>query len=155
MAREVVVSLWCDKHLADHDVRVDGVTREVEVEGRRYTLDLCDDCADRLIAPLARFAYDHGVAVGEKRRTRAPADQTQPVYPCPVCGAERRGRAAMRAHFKTDHDQSLAEWEGQNGTSIEGDPLPFKCPECDGGFATPQGMGAHRAKIHDVSGTRH
>lgn len=60
MAKDVIVHIWCDWHMAK-DERVEGVEQSpITLEGRTLTLDLCDPCVKEFIEPLTSLLDMYG-----------------------------------------------------------------------------------------------
>lgn len=70
---------------------------------------------------------------------------------CPVCVYVGASRGALMKHTKARHGRTLNELHAGLTPTIEpgvDDEQAFQCPTCDSLFATPQGMGAHRSRVH-------
>jgi hypothetical protein len=94
MAEEVVVKIWCDKCLADHDKKTEA--EPIRVNGSR--VDLCPECAKPILATLGLLE-----ALGRK--------DGQPLVSgpamCPVCG---------KGPFKGDQGLSMHTTRAHNKT---------------------------------------
>ena len=151
MAQKIV--LVCDQHQAEGEPDVAAVTWRlgVQVPGGRFQVFDVDSCPDHAkpFVELAQYLGDVGRPVkGSHLQTRdRSGDQGEPEAErtCPTCGFVSVNRTAMRSHLRAQHDQSLAEATGDAGTKLG-------CPECDRTFDAPQGLAAHRRRVHGIAG---
>lgn len=161
---ELVRNRWCDIHFVRGE-REPAMPqpRVIRIDSRKpRKLDLCEVCDKDLLgallevledAPIVREGGDEpSSSSGEGMNKRKRLD-------CPVCAAEGEShivfaRSSMRNHFDEQHDIGLIEWESQQGSTIDGKPLPFECdfPGCGLRFSHATGLGAHKRHVHDVPG---
>jgi len=156
VATALVTLTWCDRHLSDKDEEVPA-TPMPDVQG--YGLDLCEECAEPLLAQLA--LYQRYGAKGDRtpkpsKRTAAAVAAAAPVettragkpaaHTCPGCQHLFTSRASLAAHARKDHGKSLPE--------LEGKPVPFKCDQrgCGRAFASVQAIALHRKQAHGLAG---
>lgn len=117
----------CDEHASQgiDDVPAVAVDVLVRVQSNPFTMLTLDLCVD-CVKPLA-IALEHAEAIGRVYDGEIPKPKR----------AARKSRAA--AADEQPHESTL----------------PYTCTDCDRAFATPQGRGAHRSRVHGyrVSGT--
>lgn len=111
MAKEIVI--WCEVDLAD-DKRVVGKEYELTVDGTTVTIDLCDECHERHLAPVKAFLSEFGQPV---TKVRGPY------------------KKAKRSDSEVS-DSSPKYTANENGEYV--------CDDCGRAFSTPQGIGRHR-----------
>lgn len=147
------IETYCDKHLAKGE-DVPGATWRiaVQVPGGKlasFDVDACADCASDFV-DLASYLNEHGRPVG--KRANAASDETpESERTCPVCGFVSKSRPAMMTHVRASHDTTVGAVQRANGaptTDAPEDATAYPCPDCGRGFATPQGLGSHRARSH-------
>lgn len=170
MAQEIFVKLWCDQHLAEDNRKIEARAVELAADGEALTtLDLCEGCIARYVAPIAALVRKFGrpPAPDDKptqqraaRLERASdpltaeptpirrSSSTQKSFACPTCSREYRSRSNLRVHMDDAHGQTLAAYETERGRSIEGDPLPFGCDDCGLRFTAGPGLASHRRAAH-------
>lgn len=162
MAQEIVT--WCDPHL-DEDERVYGTRRQIALNGQApKVLDVCDDCEKEILGPVltALELYGRspkappGSGSKKKRKEQESSQQSraQEGMSCPVPDCETdqvfHDRSTIRGHVRSIHDEDLPVLEARAGKTVEGLTIKFLCeePNCEAGFATPQGRGAHMSHRH-------
>lgn len=157
MAREVIVRTWCDPCLAE-DVQEDGVELAPlllpELGGTKpRVVALCEVHRKELYQPLLDLLEEHGQMVDEEGNPSGPRgkytrakDVPNPLG-CPAegCSHESPNRSALSSHVRNMHDTTLSV--------LLGEETPYECPECGLKSARPQGIAAHRRKVHGVLGT--
>lgn len=69
---------------------------------------------------------------------------------CPATGCDYVGptRGALRKHAAAAHKRTLSELDANPNSGTAAVSSAFSCPTCGSRFATPQRVGAHRAKAH-------
>ncbi len=155
MAQEIVT--WCDWHLNTGD-KFPGAPRTVVLDaGKPMVMDLCDGCDKELLQPLRDVVKEIGRPADSTSRPPLGAEpsKSKNKIPCPEegCNYLARGRSSFRSHFPDVHHVSLPVWEARNGHSIEGEEIKFFCDfDCEAGFTTPQGKGAHMSFEHGYTG---
>lgn len=152
MAREVIVSTWCDVCLAE-DERVDArelsiTVTEVSGKPKPRVLALCPAHEAELVTPLLELLEEHGQLVDTEGNPITPAkaksaDKGPKAMSCPVCSHVSPNRTALASHTKSMHGKTLAE--------LEGKPRPWVCPDCGYGSPKRQGLAAHRRSAHGWS----
>lgn len=151
MAREIVQYVWCDKHMDDGERR-EAETIIVRIGDNDGELDLCVDCRQTYVTPLAALLTIHAKPVTTTRAKDIPAkatpsdgtrtrknewwrDHARDPIACPICGQEV-ARAYSSAHLDRQHQSSLSEVYG------------VRCP-LDGYVAGSfQGLATHFNKGH-------
>lgn len=77
MAKEIVI--WCECDLAQDENRVVGHEHEVTLNGKTYTIDLCDDCYAQHLAPLEAVLVEFGQPVTRKYTKKAAKSSTPTI----------------------------------------------------------------------------
>jgi hypothetical protein len=167
VAREVILKTWCDPHL-DQGEHVEGQELPPlllpDLPGRQaVTMAVCDVHRKELYEPLVDALREFGQHVddegnptgprGRYKKAEKPArkynETVEGGVKCPACEHRSPNVPALSSHARNTHDSTIAE--------LEGKPTPYACPECPEdrpkSFATPQALGAHRARMHGVKGT--
>lgn len=162
MAREVIVRTWCDPCLAN-DVQEEGtelppLTLPGLTGNKRRVLALCDVHRKEVYQPLLELLEEHGQMVDDegnpsgprgpyKTRGASQGNSTQGSLTCPAEGCDHTSpnRSALSSHVRNMHDTTLSVLQGLD--------TPFECPECGLKSARPQGIAAHRRKVHGILGT--
>lgn len=158
MAREIIVSVWCDRHL-EREENVRATSHQAKLDNIEGELDLCEECWDELSAEL------RALITRAAQPTRAePADKTstekdRPIV-CPICppGTGRTGgrytkRAGLHTHMVNKHGQALAEFETEAGYNIDGQKLTCWCGTCGAGYADARGARGHLKSVgHEAGG---
>ena len=98
MAKDIVVTVWCDRHMGIEE-RVEGKELPpMTIDGKTKTLDLCDACTKEFVTPLAQLLDEFGATPeyqqppvrhrgpGHKRGGMGVGRQQQ------IAGQARRGR---------------------------------------------------------------
>lgn len=155
MAQEIV--RWCDNHLIRHDEKVPGRDRTLTLDGVDYSADLCDPCDKEIFGPLRECIGDE---ILRKSGTAArgpinnPKDTSKLRCPETGCSYSAKSKTSFRTHMPDAHGVSLPVYEGRRGYNIEGEKITHYCDygDCEGGFTTPQGKGAHMAAEHGYTG---
>lgn len=112
MSKEVVVSSWCDgehvmKQPASH------ANQEVSLRaGKRFTVDLCEDCYGRLVSPLETIVHEHGVPVKAAAPAKKLANGTGP-FTCSECGFGAQSLSGLGLHSMRKHNMRLSEQASQ------------------------------------------
>lgn len=158
MAREIQVMAWCDVDLAE-DKRVPmASSHDVVLDGKAFTVDLCEEHEVALYKPFAGL-----VAHGSAPAPKAPHKGTQQALGAsaarPVHRSGSRSDAAARecvlcgAHLasRTVHDRHILQAHNVPGpVALYG----LGCPLCgQGDFTSAQGLGAHGAGAHQIYDT--
>lgn len=152
-----VITRLCDWHLAKKEEEVAGSPRSIPVFGvKKPLIDLCDDCYQQQVQvhveALAALAQELGRREDESQGPIAtPARPKRDLIPCPAgCSNYAASRHSYRDHMADVHDVTLAVWEGRNGKTVDGLPITVYCDydDCEAGFSTPQGKGAHMSHEH-------
>lgn len=166
MAREVIVMTWCDVCLAE-DVQEDATELPPllipELGTKPRTMALCEVHLKEVYEPLVSLLREHGQMVdadgnhtgprGKYKKagksTAAPAASSPAAADedgCPVDGCDyvAPNRSSLRSHVRRRHDVTLSE--------LLGEEQPYECPECGLKSSRPQGLAAHRRKVHGVLG---
>jgi hypothetical protein len=158
MAREVIVKTWCDPCLAE-DVNEEGTELAPillpELGGTKpRVVAVCEVHRKELYQPLLDLLAEHGQMVDEDGNPTGPrgsykkrANSTQGPLTCPAEGCDHSSpnRSALSSHVRNMHDTTLSV--------LQGEETPYECPECGLKSARPQGIAAHRRKVHGVVGT--
>jgi len=160
MAVELVLRNWCDVCL-DAGTNTPGETVSVVVTGTpAFDVEICPEHGAPLAAAVAALAAlgrapgktghpgrvraskdTPDASSGRRRRTD---DAPNSGGPCPSCDHKPfTTRAALRAHLRDEHDQSLAD--------VGLAPVRFTCPQCGSRFDSGQGYGSHLRLRHDTS----
>lgn len=158
MAREVQVLAWCDVDMAENKRVPMAATHEVVIDGKGYTVDLCEDHEAAVYKPFAALVA-HGSAPAvkgpQKGAQRVQVTSTgqvkqgrplgDPAKALPVgarclvaeCGAPYDGRSqgGLVQHMRTVH-----------GVSLEA--LGRTCPMCGEVKHPGNGMAGHVASAH-------
>ncbi len=149
MAQRIVT--LCDLCATEgQDVAGDTWRTAINPPGSKFRIRDIDLCPEHgaAFAELAAFVADLGrpvaadgttVAVPE---TAAPGDRLR----CPSCDATSKNLGSLRSHVRRTHGMTLSQASGESGE--------FVCPECSDDFDTPQGLGVHRYRMHDVAAAR-
>lgn len=166
MAREVMIHTWCDVCIAQD---VDGDTRrvpsvashELTLDGKSWTLDLCETHEAAYYKPFAALVADVGAtgpaAPAKAARTAPKASDGAPkarathrraqdsgkalpigvVCPLENCGQPYYGRSlgALQQHMRTIHNIGMEAF-GQD------------CPVCGNEYPAPQAMASHVRAAH-------
>jgi uncharacterized C2H2 Zn-finger protein len=148
MAKEIVA--WCDIHLAKDEQVVASSVRAALDNGMPMDLDLCEACDKELVEPLRLALIEYGQPV------RGADEEESNMLHCPMPGCRKSfptGRK-LQKHMERIHDTLLpdsvlgpAQVAQVTTTDENGEPI-YSCPECDRTFRSPQGVGAHRSKVH-------
>lgn len=125
MAIKITRQLLCDYHsFRNEEVEADKTTPPITVgaKGQPLVLDLCAECYDDLVTPLEELLRLEGRNEDGSRpkRKRGPKPKPAPAA------------------------ETLPDTEAP----AEDDGKPHHCPTCGAGFTTPQGVGAHRHRVH-------
>jgi hypothetical protein len=158
VAREVIVRTWCDPCLAE-DRQEDGVELAPlllpELGGTKArVVALCEVHRKELYQPLLDLLEEHGQMVDEEGNPSGPrgaykkrALASPEALSCPAEGCDHisPNRSALSSHVRNMHGTTLS--------ALNGEPTPYECPECGLKSARPQGIAAHRRKVHGVIGT--
>lgn len=146
MVREIVLRSWCDFHMGEHDQPVPGTSSHaVTLDGRSFTVDLCDECAERFYNPLAERVANHSAREGSDPKpppssVRPPHTQTKPAdyrpRNCFVCDKRFESRGVFDYHMEHEHHAKTAEVFG------------LECPLCPAKFGRAQGLGVHATRKH-------
>lgn len=166
MAREVILRTWCDICLNEDDLQEEGVELAPlhlpELGGnKRRVLALCEVHRKGIYQPLLEALEEHGQMVDEDGNPTGPrgpykkkqggaqaqANATQGSLTCPAEGCDHisPNRSALSSHVRNMHDTTLSVLQGLD--------TPYQCPECGLKSSRPQGIAAHRRKVHGVLGT--
>lgn len=173
MAREVVISIYCDPCYQGEQRKVEGEEITVSLNGLQpKVMALCDDHRKALYMPLAEALAAYGQRAeqsGRGGKTRpAAATSGRPAaaapatagplagkghggeHKCPECDYAGPTRDALNSHLTNYHDTSLAEVEA----AAAGETLPYACDveDCARTFPAPQGKGAHMRAKHGILG---
>lgn len=160
MAQEIVT--WCDRHM-DRDERVPGTPRFVAVDPKKPVVsDLCDTCDKEVLQPIRDFIAEFGRPADQasgpinpsnpKRRYVSATPENSINCPEEGCSYFARSKSSFRDHMQTEHNVSLAVYEGKRGITITGEEVKYYCDSCPAGFTTPQGRGAHMSSEHGYTG---
>lgn len=116
--KEVTITAFCDDPFETHEERcsADVTDREVWIDGRPVTLDLCLTDDNRLNVLFTRIVeigeQVEGARPKRKPRSDAKLDGTPASYrTCPECGDEKPNRGALGQHLYQKHDAKLTEYE--------------------------------------------
>lgn len=157
MAREVQVLAWCDVDMAEGQRVPMAATHEVVIDGKAFTVDLCEDHEAGVYKPFAALVA-HGSAPAPKgphkaaQRALVPSTGPKPGRPLssadralpvgarclvPECGAAYDGRSqgGMVQHMRAVH-----------GIGMEA--LGRSCPVCGEVKHPGAGLAQHVAKAH-------
>lgn len=160
MAREIIQFTWCDKHM-ERGERRDGETIVVRIGDNVGELDLCEDCRQIYVTPLAALMSVHAkpattalkaTTTAKPAPAKAVAAKATPAegkatggqwwrehaheqVECPACTREC-ARHYLGTHLRTQHNTSLSYIYGE------------RCP-IDGHTAKSfQGLTTHIQKAH-------
>lgn len=121
MSKEIVV--WCTRHLEKLDERVPGIEREITIDGKTVTIDVCDKCRDEFLAPFLDLIEEFGE---------------------PVSG---RGPKKKKAKSTTNSESASS---GPKYTPNANGMFECTYPGCHEEYKTPQGLGRHRTSHDDA-----
>lgn len=140
--REVVIQVWCDQHAASSDEATLPVQASHQLTMGLDTdtplrLDLCAECWDTLVAPLAKTLADFGTkpdapAAPPRKSAAAPkAPQHNDPGDCPVCG-------------------QFYQWLSTHVTNVHGVEAPADsvCPICGEQCGNATHLGRHFQDEH-------
>lgn len=154
MAREVTITLWCDRHMVD-DVKVEGDTHSIAIDTTKtpVEVDMCKECWEELAGPLLAFLDEQGVTPRPSAKQASKVVHTSKQnrherLACPECGEDLAGRPGVQKHLLDRHGIVLAEWESKVGHTIDGRVLQYQCDwkGCGLKFGSGQGLGLHRTR---------
>jgi hypothetical protein len=155
VAREVVITTWCDVCLNRDQLRTDATGSEsIGWGSASRRLDLCANHLEQIGTTLAEL-----VSYG----TEPDAETPTPARPskgrnggrvqCPACPSSPANRKALADHARRVHNLTLTELErGHPVNQPEGSEGGFLCDRCTFVAAAPQGLGAHRRAAHGIVG---
>ena len=148
MAKDVVIHIWCDQHMAREE-RIEG--RElppITLDGKTRTLDLCEACVKEFVGPLAQLLDEFGAppTTGtapprQSGRRRPATDRGAPCVWCDVDYSATSGSGYM-SHIKVVHGYANAR-----------EAFGTVCPIC--GTTDVLMMMAHVTKHHPEYGLTH
>ena len=162
MAREVQVLAWCDVDMADGQRVPMAATHEVVVDGKAYTVDLCEDHEAAIYKPFVALVA-HGSAPAPKgaqnraQRAQAAARQVTSSGPKPGRPLSDPGRALPLGVRCLVPDCGVAyDGRSQGGLvqhmrSVHGvtmEALGRLCPVCGEVKAPGSGLANHVARAH-------
>jgi len=143
VASELVRNVWCDVHGDDERRPVSEAGTEIRlVIGKLVgVLDLCEECIDTHVTPLAELVAAHG------RRPSNPAPATPGPKPdgasrftCSECGKVYSYKNSLASHMQRAHGRLL-------GASKRGGP-PVTCPHCSQTMGSAPGLAQHIKASH-------
>lgn len=142
MAQELITYIWCDNH--PEDEKVPGRTIDIPFGPKPMTLDLCEPCEKELLEPVRVLLEEHGAPIKAFKTAKNQGkavnyDRVQQA--CTECDQILYSKSGLRRHLREQHGIRPKPSRDYGG--------PFPCPECGEEFHSPQGVGVHRAKLHD------
>lgn len=111
------------------------------------TLDLCEPCDKELVEPVRLLLAEYGQSPQGAERDQG--------FTCPGCSKTYRKRDGLAKHMERQHNLTLDARGMPVALEKDDDELPVEqeqkanqCPDCERSFDTPQGLGAHRYRLH-------
>ena len=151
MASEVITLLWCDWHdiliaRGDYDGgRVEAkVTVPVSLGGPPTEVDVCEECGETVLGPVAALA-ERGRRAGDRPPRGRPPIRREPrpseaaaEFQCKLCevGGPYTNKTSLVEHI----------WREHVGRPKPATPL--RCPDCTRTFDTPNATARHRQQQH-------
>ena len=148
MARELTIRNWCDMHLylSDGQDYVEGDTYRVDVtvigepeSPKPFVVELCPEHGSEL-AKAVTALVSLGRPPEDKKNQSGRKIGPAPTDACPICRKPARNRDALRAHLRTEHDQTMAGAGLEEATHV--------CEECGEGYSSGTGLASHRRARH-------
>lgn len=149
MVREIVT--WCSPCFAE-DVKADARTVAVVIDGGKpLTVDVCERHDKEIVQPLRELLEAHGSKLDAASAAPARA-ATVGRRLCPHCGASLKSADSLAKHIRRSHGDHDETPDQPTPPSVDESELAHACPDCERRFATPQGLGAHRSRLHGYVG---
>lgn len=141
MVREIIT--WCSPCYAE-DIRSEGTSVVLTINGSKpQSVDVCETHEKEIVEPLRELLAAHGSRI--ESATVAP---TVGRRLCPHCGASLKSADSLAKHIRRSHGEAPDPTQPM----VDESELAHGCPDCERRFATPQGMGAHRSRVHGYVG---
>lgn len=136
--RHIRIEPYCDRCLLRDGSLVPGeTTPPIRVPGstRPKTLELCKACREELFDDLVGLLDECGeTPEPERHRIESRRPEQDEKWECPFCDSMITRKSAA-GHLRTSHHA---------GAIVQ----PTKCPDCEFGTGSQQGMRAHRTGTH-------
>jgi hypothetical protein len=127
MARRVITTMLCDPCLAEgNEVEGEELPPLPLIGNKPRILALCEDHRAEVYDPLVEMVREHGQIVD--------------IEPGP--------RAVARPARTRTRTRPEREPEPEPESPAEEPVAEYECPDCARSFTTPQGLGAHRSRVH-------
>lgn len=138
MAREVIISTWCDLCLVE-DVRTEAEEMPPIGVGNRKAriVALCKQHAEDHYEPFMQLLNEYGeiadtvngsaqaASKGAPSQAWRQPDGTRLQCPMPDCGSKLKNMATLASHLRGSHDTNMHDAVGKDGVvfDVEGNPV--------------------------------
>lgn len=110
MAREVSITIWCDRHMAKGEHLPAAEYAGLSTVGVKVLVDLCEECADEVLKPALTVLDRFGREQVKSKKKIAPTSSTTPRsgdVPCPSCDRHFTTNQGLAMHRHHAHKEEL------------------------------------------------